>query len=112
MDLEIFFIRIIHIFILGIFLLYVGITKPKKAWPYIALILLGVIAIIVFLSQVGKEKLFWVMWHVLFVGVVLLWIGGMRNNAPDFLYKLLIIIGSAAIGYHLIRLFERGCENE
>ena len=106
MNLELLFIRLAHIFILGVFLLYIGISKTKKMWPYNVLIVLGIVAVVAFLLQVRKENLFWVVWHMLVVGIVSIATGVMRDNSPDFLYKLLIILGSAAIGYHLIRLIQ------
>ena len=107
MNIESLIIQITHILFLGVFLLYVGIYKPKANWVYNLLIVLGILAIIVFSVKIyNNENLFWLIWHVFFVGIVLLWTGIMRKQSFDFLYKLLIIIGSAAIGYHAVRLIQ------
>lgn len=107
MNVKSFLIQIIHMLIFGTFLLYVGLaTRSSPTWVYNVLFMLGVIVAIVFLVEIHKKTLFWVLWHVLVVATVLIWVGIMKNNSFDFLYKLLIIIGSAAIGYHAIRLVQ------
>lgn len=105
METKEFIIQSIHIFIFGIVLLYVGITIPKYDWIYYILLTLGIIAII-FFSLNFKKSLFWILWHILIIGIVLLWVGIQKYNSPKFLFKLLIILGSAAIGYHLVRLIQ------
>lgn len=105
MEIQEFIIQIIHIFIFGIILLYVGIVIPKDDWIYYILLALGIIAISFFLINF-KKSLFWILWHILIIGIVLLWVGILKYNSPKFLFKLLIILGSAAIGYHLVRLIQ------
>lgn len=100
---QVVLIHLVHIFILGMLLLYVGIEKPKKDWLYYVLLALGIIIILKFLSQWKKEDPFWIVWHT-FVGIVLISVGIKKRHSFAFQYKLLIILGSAAIGYHAIRL--------
>ena len=99
-------IQIIHIFILGIFLLYVGIMIPCADWNYYILFIFGLVALLFFIINIREEKLFWVLWHVLIIGIILIWVGIQKSDSPQFLFRLLIILGSAAIGYHSIRMIQ------
>jgi hypothetical protein len=98
-----------HILILGPLLLYIGITKPTQNWLYRILIILGIISILVFLTKLilAWSTLFWTMWHVLAIGLILIWVGMKQEKSPAFLFNLLVIIGSAAIGYNLSKLMKR-----
>ena len=98
-----------HILILGPLLLYIGILKPPQKWLYTILIILGMISIFVFLLKLilAWSTLFWAMWHVLVIGIILVWVGMKKDQSPSFLFNLLIIIGSAAIGYNLSKLMKR-----
>ncbi len=98
-----------HILILGPLLLYIGISKPPQKWLYHILLILGIIAILVFILKLilAWSSVFWVLWHILFIGIILIWVGVKKESSPSFLFNLLIIIGSAAIGYNLIKLLKR-----
>jgi hypothetical protein len=98
-----------HILILGPLLLYIGISKPPQNWLYQILMILGIIAISTFLMKLilAWSTLFWTMWHILFISIILIWVGVKKDKSPSFLFNLLIIIGSAAIGYNLIKLLKR-----
>ncbi len=98
-----------HILILGPLLLYIGILKPPQKWLYNILIILGIISVLVFIMKVvlAWSTLFWTMWHVLVIGIILIWTGTKKDQSPSFLFNLLVIIGSAAIGYNLSKLMKR-----
>lgn len=98
-----------HILILGPLLLYIGMLKPPQKWLYTILIILGLIAILVFLLKLilAWSSLFWVLWHILIIGIILIWVGIKKDQSPSFLFILLVIIGSAAIGYNLSKLMKR-----
>lgn len=49
-------VQLLHILILGVFLLYVGIVQPRNPWFYYCLILLGIVAVVYF-SIHAKESL-------------------------------------------------------
>jgi len=105
-DREILLVQLFHILFLGVFLVIVGATRPRSAWWYYVLLALGIIAVVKFSLEARRKTLFWVLWHVLVVGPVLIWVGSQRRRSFDFLFKILIMIGSAAIGYHTIRLVQ------
>ena len=98
-------VRLIHIFFLGIFLIVIGIARPQTNAFYWVCIVLGILGLSVFLIRFRKEEIFWSIWHIL-VATLLLWIGIMGHHAFPFLFKLMILLGSAAIGYHTIRLLQ------
>lgn len=98
--------RLFHILVLGPLLLYVGIEHPSSAWIYIMLAVLGSLAILAFGLQASTKDAFWVVWHMLIIGVLLLSMAVLRTQSPEYLFRLCIIVGSAAIGYHAIRLIQ------
>ncbi|NDE17606.1 hypothetical protein EBZ80_22035 [bacterium] len=97
------YIRLIHIFVLGLFLLWVGVAVPQQPWLYPVLLLLGLFLLIYWLVTLRRQDVFWIVWHLL-VGLVLIWIGVTGHGSPRSLFRLLVIIGVAAIGYHLVGL--------
>lgn len=105
MDIKTFSIQIIHIFVLGIFLLTIGIVKPKQDAVYHFLLVMGVLVVVWWIAQLQTGDPFWIVWHFI-VGGLLLSVGLKGRQCFAFQYKLLIIIGSAAIGYHSVRLVQ------
>lgn len=45
------------------------------------------------------------LFHIFFVGLLFLYIGIKKNNAPILFYKMLIIIGIFIILYHLYKVY-------
>jgi hypothetical protein len=106
MNKEDLIIQIVHIFLIGIFLIYVGIMIPDYDWIYYILLSFGIIAILFFFININNQDLFWIIWRIFIIGIILIWIGIQKYNSPKFLFKLLIILGAGAIGYHLIKLIQ------
>jgi len=106
MNKESLLIQLIHILVFGSFLIYVGVAIPRNEVYYYILLSLGILAILYFLGNINKENMFWIIWHIFIIGIILIWVGIQKSKSPTFLFKLLIILGSAAIGYHFIRLVQ------
>jgi len=105
MDIKTLSIQIVHIFVLGVFLLTVGITRPKQDAVYHILLVMGILVVIWWIAQLRTGDPFWIVWHFIVAGV-LLSVGLRGRRCFAFQYKLLIILGSAAIGYHSVRLVQ------
>ena len=103
-------ISLIHIFITGPFLVYIGILNPNNILFYILLFLLAIIIIISFIYRyINKELYAWLYVHLLLFATLLFYICYLRftqQKIPNYLYSFLLAIGIAAIGYHIIKLFK------
>ena len=98
-------LHLMHILILGPFLLYIGMGYPIPPWILIAT------GIIVILYQgykayvhYSQQEAIWVnLFHVIIVGPALLAYGLTEER---FLRELIFMLGFAAIGYHGYYLFK------
>lgn len=98
-------IPIVHIFLTGPLLAYVGLMKPAFRWVYWLLFGLGIGALAYILWDIVKHGMRpWLLVHALVLLPVLLWVGWMGVKAPAFLFSLLLAFGCAAIGYHLVKV--------
>lgn len=98
-------ISLIHIFITGLFLLFIGWKQnDNPSWAYWVALILGVA--VFFVWAIRFKKTFMSIVHLLLVVPLLVTIGVLRNKSPIYLYKISIMIGSAAIGYHIISLLK------
>lgn len=104
MNIETLIVQLVHVFVFGVFLLYIGIGKPPK-WIYRVVFGTGVVVFCYWIITLKKQDIFWSVWHLL-LSVVLIWIGIQTTATPVFLFKLCIIYGWAAIGYHSTRLIQ------
>ena len=96
-------ISLVHIFITGAFLLWVGWTNlqtPK--WAYWVLLILGLAVFILWISKASWN--FIPLIHLLFVAPALIYLGWFQNKSPYWLYQMCTVLGSAAIGYHAMKL--------
>ena len=100
---DILWIRLIHILVIGLFLLCIGFAVPASAWIYPIVLVLGVFLLVYWLVTLRDQDVFWTVWHLL-IALVLCWVGILGHGSPRFLFKIIIIVGVAAIGYHLIGL--------
>lgn len=93
-----------HVVLVAPLFLYVGAwyaTQP--AWVYWVLLGLGVYVVMYHGQKVlvSLPSPWWVsVFHMLVVGPVLLLLGGMGTNAPEFLYPVMSLLGFATLGYH------------
>ena len=100
-------ISLIHIFITGIFLLYLGWEENNSPkWAYILSLILGILIFLVWVIRIKSKNIFMIIIHLCIVVPLLLAIGLLKNKTPIYLYKISIIIGSASIGYHILSLLK------
>ena len=92
-------LHLLHMLILGPFLLYIGLGYPIAAWT---LIIIGCIVILyqgykVVTHYLAKEAIWVNLFHVLVVGPALL---GYGLTEERWSRELIFMLGFAAIGYH------------
>jgi hypothetical protein len=100
---DILWIRLIHILVIGLFLIWIGVAVPDVTWIYPIIFVIGAALLVYWLATLRDQDIFWTVWHLL-MAFVLCWIGLWGHGSPRFFFKILVIIGAAAIGYHLVGL--------
>ncbi len=105
------FIALGHLIFIAPFFLYVGFQRSNTPlWIYTLLIALGAMILFyhgykAFIRVAAGSPYAWVnIIHVAFVAPLLLLIGLKGRDAPRYAYELLIMVGFAALGYHLYSL--------
>ena len=104
-------IHLFHIFVVGGLFIYVGMNREKiNATLFPILFYLGIGIIIYHLykaySYLNAGKGIWVnLIHILIVGPLLVYIGYYRESVTRKYFEMLLMLGFAAIGYHLYYLF-------
>ena len=79
-------------------------TENTPVWAYWTSLVLG---IAVFFDWAIRFKMsFMTIVHLVLVVPLLITIGVLKSKSPIYLYKIAIMIGSAAIGYHIISLLK------
>jgi hypothetical protein len=105
------FVHLFHILFVGGLFLYVGINKENIYKPlFRILFLLGFIIMFYHSYKVylylQQNKSIWVnLIHILIVGPLLVYIGYFGEKTSRKYFELLLMLGFAAIGYHLYYLF-------
>lgn len=105
------YINLFHILIVGSLFLYVGNKRDSlntNLFP--VLLYLGLIIIIYHLyktyTYIREDNSYWInLIHILLVGPLLVYIGYNRDKTQRLYFELLLMLGFAAIGYHLYYLF-------
>lgn len=105
-------VNIGHCLLIGPLLAYIGLVQPQEKIYYIVILLLAIALITVFIWRLILRKLYpWLFVHFIFFAFLLGYVGmtgtfiGAQYIQP-FSYSLLLAIGVAAFGYHLIRLVQ------
>jgi hypothetical protein len=101
-----------HLVLVVPFLLYVGFTRAANPeWIYNVLLGLGLF-IFVYHSYkaavrfISRSNYLWVnLIHALLVAPLLIALGVLGKKSPRALYEMLLLIGFAALGYHMYNLF-------
>lgn len=100
-------INVFHIIFVGPFLMFIGITKPKNDFIYNILLILGLLVCLKFMYLLITRKLsqssVWYIIHVIMFSTIAIYVGLLKSKVPNIGYSLLVAIGVAAFGYHLIR---------
>lgn len=103
-------INLAHAFVTGPFLMYVGLARKRPSWVFHVLVAIGVLLALYFPYVIMTRKLsqyhVWLFIHLAIFIPLLIAIGVMKDRAPKILFSLVLAIGIAAIGYHLIRFYQ------
>jgi len=100
-------VHLVHIFVTGPFLIYVGSRKPASPVVYWALLSLGIAVALIFsykayMTAWGQRHV-WFAIHAILFSSLLIYVGVKAQETPDVAYSLLLAIGVAAVGYHALR---------
>ncbi len=92
-------ISLIHVILVGGFLLYIGMYREKSGIPNEVLFLLGLFVIFYHGYKWFRHGSGWIgLLHVLFVGPLLLLVS--LPNCPRYYYEIVLMTAFATIGYH------------
>ena len=101
-----FWNHLFHIFIVGGFLLYVGIQRTNMPqFVYSILLVLGVLIILyhsykVYIKLNNKQNP-WINYiHIFIIAPVLIYIGLIKEKTPRLYFEIVLMLSFAAIGYH------------
>jgi len=107
-------INLSHILLILPFLLWVGIARgniPNEVFQ--SLIYIGAFVIIYqayksYSRWIQNSEYLWVnLFHVFFVGPLLLYIGIYKKETPKNIYDILLLVTFGGLGYHLYELASR-----
>ncbi len=105
-----FIISLVHIFLSGPLLLYIGLTKSYSMLLLSILFLFAIIIMLAFIYKYLNKQLYaWLYVHLLLFASLFFYISYLRfkeEKIPDYLYSFLVAIGIAAIGYHIIKVYK------
>lgn len=98
--------QLVHILVIAPFLIYVGLTRPQSSVYYLVLGLLGVLLLLNFTYKLMSAKSVrgWLVIHAYIFSALFLYMAWFGRESADISFSLLIAIGSAAAGYHAIRM--------
>lgn len=106
-----FILSFFHIAIVVTVFLFVGFKRSSTPqWIYNALLFIGCIIFVfhgykaIIRLRVNSDYLWINMLHVLIIAPIIIFIGYHKTNTPRFAYELLLLLGFAALGYHMFSL--------
>ena len=103
-------INLVHILVTGPLLVYAGLVEEKPRWLFDVLLVLGIVLAAYFPYVMYTTKLsqyhVWLAIHLFIIVGLMVTAGIMRDNTPRIIFSLLLAIGIAAIGYHVIRAYQ------
>jgi hypothetical protein len=100
-------IHLVHIAIIGGFLLYVGIAeKNTPVWAFRALFVTGIIVSLYhsYLYYKQGEELATRVFHACLIAPLLVWVGVMQQEASHEAFRFVLMAAFASIGYHAYAL--------
>lgn len=104
-------VNLLHIFVTGPLLMYVGLIKPAYDWIYWLLLLVGFYILVSFAWRAFRtpwsDRHVWFAVHGLLFASLLLYVGWKGQETPNTFFSLLLAVGIAAFGYHLVRLLQK-----
>lgn len=104
--------NLIHILFSGPLLMYVGHQKPEQQWIYTLLLVIGIFLVVFFAWHIFEhlpvsQRHIWLILHAVVFSGLLIYVGFKGPKASQVAFSLLLAIGIAAFGYHLVRLIDR-----
>jgi hypothetical protein len=101
-------INLFHALVTGPLLIYIGLSKNISPLFYKLLILFSiVVALYLLYLLLQNNKRTWLIIHLLVFLPLLLWCGIAKEKTPYMVKSILLAIGCAAFGYHLIYIIQR-----
>jgi hypothetical protein len=101
-----FWLHLLHVFIIGGLLLYIGIKKTSiPTFLYNPLIIFGIFIILYhsykIYKKITKNINPWINWiHVLIIAPLLIYIGINKEKTNKLYFEIILMIAFATIGYH------------
>lgn len=103
-------ISLVHVLLLGPFLIYLGLYKPECKYFYITLCILAFVILGVGIYKYLHNSLYaWLIVHLILFATLFLTVSVLRftnQEIPPYLYSFLLAIGIAAVGYHTIKIYK------
>jgi hypothetical protein len=106
-----FMLSLFHILIIAPMLLFVGFQRADTpVWLYNTILALGAIILLYHGFRLSvrlrdNSGYAWVnLIHILFVAPLLLYVGYHKKETPRSAYEITLMLGFAALGYHLFSL--------
>ena len=107
-----FWLAIIHLLFVVPLFLYVGFTRADTPhWLYLAFLAIGIVILVyhgfkLIVRLKNRSGYSWVnALHVLTIAPLLIYIGYTGEKTARKYFEMLLMLGFAAIGYHLYYLF-------
>ena len=101
-------ISLIHVFINGPLMIYIGYFKPKNIIFYWILFLIGIGLILDILYRYVKNNIHaWLVIHLILFAPLFAYTGYLginKEKIPYYLHSFILAIGIAALGYHILKL--------
>ena len=101
-------LSLFHMLVVAPFFLFVGFQRASTPmWLYHALLGIGMVILLyhgfkLSIRLYDRSGYAWVnIIHILFIAPLLLYIGYHKKETPRSAYELLLMLGFAALGYHL-----------
>jgi presenilin-like A22 family membrane protease len=100
-------VNIVHALVIGPVLIYIGLVKPTQTWIYYILLAVGILIAVKFVYSLIKQKNDWYIIHLALFAPLLIYVGIRKNDTPNIGFALMLALGCAASGYHIIRLMQK-----
>jgi len=112
------FLYVFHLFFVSAIFLYIGLYRTDiPRWIFPGLLGLGSIVGLYHLYKaylhVSEGTVPWVnMIHILVVAPLLISIGYFQTETPRFVFELMLMVGFAVSGYHVVKIYRElnGCD--
>ena len=105
-----FMISLVHIFLSGPLLIYIGLSQSHNILFFYTLFLFAIIIASAFIYKYFNKKLYaWLYIHLFLFASLFSYLFYLKIKGkpiPDYLYSFLVAIGIAAIGYHSIKIYK------